>query len=317
MVKSTSNFIDSQKSVLQRLESLEWNFNDIQVFVKRDDLLHPEISGNKWRKLKYNVQQAIHLHADGIFTFGGAYSNHLVATAAAAKEFGLKSIGFVRGEELNSNSNETLKKCTELGMELQFLSREMYALHDDKMFVDELKLENPCFYAVPEGGGNYYGIIGCQEIWKEIPKDVDHVFLAQGTAATSCGILLGMPENCQLHVVPALKGFNSIETMKSLFYGFFMEDEMLDQMFQKVTVHADSHFGGYAKYTDELLQFIEDTFKIHELPLDPIYTAKAFFAMNEELKKPIYHGKKIVFIHTGGLQGCEAIEKKENRSFFN
>ena len=316
MVKSTSNFIDSQKSILQRLQKQEWLERDIQVFVKRDDLLHPEISGNKWRKLKYNIQQAIHLHSDGIFTFGGAYSNHLVATAAAAKEFGLKSIGYVRGAELNENSNETLRKCTELGMELQFLSREMYALHDDKMFVDELKLENPRFYAVPEGGGNYYGIIGCQEIWKEIPKEVDHVFLAQGTAATSWGVLLGMPEQTQLHVVPVLKGFNSIDTMRSMFYGFFMEDEMLDDLLQKVTVHAESHFGGYAKYTSELLRFIQEVYKTHALPLDPIYTSKAFFAMNEALKNPIYDGKKVVFIHTGGLQGCQAIEEKEKIRFF-
>lgn len=317
MVKSTSNFIDAHKSELQCLDNQTWLEHDIQVFVKRDDLLHPEISGNKWRKLKYNIQQAIHLHSEGVFTFGGAYSNHLVATAAAAIEFGLKSIGFVRGEELNSNSNETLKRCAELGMDLQFLSREMYALHDDKMFVDELRLENPCFYPVPEGGGNYYGIIGCQEIWKEIPKDTDHVFLAQGTAATSCGVLLGMPENCQLHVVPALKGFDSIETMRSLFYGFFLEEEELDELLQKVTVHADFHFGGYAKYTPELLKFIQDTYKKYGLPLDPVYTAKAFFAMNEELKKPVYHGKKIVFLHTGGLQGCQAIADKENIRFFD
>jgi 1-aminocyclopropane-1-carboxylate deaminase len=316
VVKSTSNFIDSKKSELQRLEKAAWTENDIQVFVKRDDLLHPEISGNKWRKLKYNVEQAIHLHSEGIFTFGGAYSNHLVATAAACKEFGLKSIGFVRGEELNADSNDTLKRCAELGMELQFLSREMYFLNDDKMFVDELKLENPRFYAVPEGGGNYYGIVGCQEIWKEIPKDIDHVFLAQGTAATSCGVLLGMPDNCQLHVIPALKGFNSIDTMKSLFYGFFLDDESLEELFQKVTVHSECHFGGYAKYTPELLQFIQDVYKTHKLPLDPIYTAKAFYAMTEELKKPMYFGKKIVFIHTGGLQGVKAIQEKENIQFF-
>lgn len=316
MVKSTSNFIDTQKSELQLLENSEWIHNDIQVFVKRDDLLHPEISGNKWRKLKYNVEQAIHLRAAGIMTFGGAYSNHLVATAAAAKVFGLKSIGFVRGEELNSNSNETLKRCAELGMDLQFLTREMYALHEDKMFVDELKLENPCFYAVPEGGGNYYGIIGCQEIWRELPHDVDHVFIAQGTATTSCGVLLGIPENCQLHVVPVLKGFHSIKTMKSMFYGFFMEDEMLEELLEKVTVHSDFHFGGYAKYTPELLQFIQETQQIHDLPLDPIYTAKAFYALNQELKKSLYHGKKVVFIHTGGLQGRHAIAAKENISFF-
>lgn len=316
MVKSTSNFIDSQKSELQRLQNEVWKENDIQVFVKRDDLLHPEISGNKWRKLKYNLQQAIHLQSEGIFTFGGAYSNHLVATAAACKEFGLKSIGFVRGEELNADSNDTLKRCAELGMELQFLSREMYAMHDDKLFVDELKLENPRFYAVPEGGGNYYGIVGCQEIWKEIPKDVDHVFLAQGTAATSCGVLLGMPEHAQLHVIPALKGFNSIDTMKSLFYGFFLDDESLDELLQKVTVHSEYHFGGYAKYNTELLQFIQKNYQKYQLPLDPIYTAKAFYAMTEELKKANYRGKNIVFIHTGGLQGTKAIEEKENIQFF-
>ncbi len=316
VVKSISNFIDCQKSTLQRIEKPEWSINNMQVFVKRDDLLHPEISGNKWRKLKYNVEQAIHLHAEGIFTFGGAYSNHLVATAAACREFGLKSIGFVRGEELNTDSNDTLKRCAKLGMELQFLTREMYAMRNDKMFIDELKLENPRFYAVPEGGGNYYGIVGCQEIWKEIPKDVDHVFIAQGTAATSCGVLLGMPENCQLHVVPALKGFHSIETMKSLLNDFFMEEEMIDELFQKVTVQADYHFGGYAKYTTELIEFIQETYKIHDLPLDPVYTSKAFYAMNEELKKPMYRDKKVIFMHTGGLQGAKAIAEKENTSFF-
>lgn len=310
------SFIHFEKSILQRIETPEWNYREVEVWVKRDDLLHDEVSGNKWRKLQYNLAQAVHGKYTGIFTFGGAYSNHLLATAFAAKATGLRAIGFVRGDELNPDSNETLKRCSELGMELQFLSREMYALHSDKQFVDELKLENPSFYSIPEGGGNYYGMVGCQAIWKELPENVDHIFVAQGTTATSCGILLGLPENCQLHVVPVLKGFESLETMKSMLQWFLFDEELVEELVSKIQVHDAFHFGGYAKYTRELLEFIQEMYHTHQLPLDPVYTAKAFFCMKETLKDPSFDGKKIVFVHTGGLQGSKAIEEKEGMSFY-
>ncbi len=312
-----THFIDFSQSILQAIHTPEWDARGIQVLVKRDDLLHPEVSGNKWRKLQYNIQQAIHGKNEGIFTFGGAYSNHLLATAFATQAMGLKSIGFVRGDELNKDSNHTLRRCAELGMELQFLSREMYNLHDDKQFIDELKLENPGFYAVPEGGGNYYGIVGCQAIWKELPSDVDHVFVAQGTTATSCGILLGMPETCQLHVVPVLKGFDAKATMESKLHWFLFDSELASELVENVHVHGDFHFGGYGNYSQQLLQFIQSTYKNHQLPLDPIYTAKAFFAMQETLQSPAFDHSKVIFIHTGGLQGCKSIELKENLILFS
>lgn len=296
------SFIDFERSVLQRLHSPAWDYREVEVLVKRDDLLHPEVSGNKWRKLQYNIEQAFHSKSEGIFTFGGAYSNHLLATAFAAQAVGLKAIGFVRGDELNENSNETLRRCKELGMELQFLSREMYVLHSDKMFIDELKTENPGFYAIPEGGGNYYGMVGCQAIWKELPKDVDHIFVAQGTTTTSCGLLLGLPENTQLHVVPVLKGFDSFATMKNHLQWFFFDEELAEELVSKVQIHDAYHFGGYAKQTTELLDFIAETKAAHDLPLDPVYTGKAFYAMTEILKDPAFDGKKVVFLHTGGLR---------------
>lgn len=316
MSENSAHFIDFEKSILQKVQTKNWDSRNIEVWVKRDDLLHPEVSGNKWRKLSYNIEQAQHYKCKGIFTFGGAFSNHLLATAFASKASGFKSIGFVRGDELNENSNQMLRRCSELGMELKFLSREMYVLHDDKQFIDELKLENPGYYAIPEGGGNYFGIIGCQAIWKELPKDIDHVFVAQGTSTTSCGLLLGLPEKTVLHVVPVLKGFEVEKTMKSLLNWCLFDEKLADDLVSKVQVHNEFHFGGYAKYTHQLLSFIQQMYTDHKLPLDPIYTGKAFFAMSEILRSSEFDNQKVVFLHTGGLHGCAAIEEKENIKFF-
>ncbi len=317
MSEKSVHFIQHEKSILQRLHSSDWDKRNIEVWVKRDDLLHPEVSGNKWRKLYYNLEQAKQYKCDGILTFGGAFSNHLLATAFAAKACGLKSIGFVRGDELTENSNHTLQRCSELGMELQFLSREMYVLHNDKQFIDELKLENPGFYAVPEGGANYFGIIGCQAIWKELPSDIDHLFVAQGTTTTSCGLLLGIPEKTKLHVVPVLKGFDVQSTMKNRLNWFLFDEDLAAELVEKVKIHDEFHFGGYGKYTPELLNFIKKTYKKHLLPLDPIYTAKAFYALVETLRSSEFDNQKVIFLHTGGIQGCKSIEEKENIQFFN
>lgn len=296
------SFIDYEKSVLQRLHSPEWDYREIEVLVKRDDLLHPEVSGNKWRKLEYNIAQAFHTKAAGIFTFGGAYSNHLLATAFAARETGFKAIGFVRGDELTEDSNETLKRCSELGMELRFLSRERYALRADKAFIDALRQEHRGFYPIPEGGGNYYGIVGCQSVWKELPKDAGHIFVAQGTTTTSCGILAGLPEHTQLHVVPVLKGFDSAATMRQHLQGFLFDEALAAELVSKVHIHDAFHFGGYAKTTPELLDFIHEVKQQHALPLDQVYTGKAFYAMQQVLKDPQFDAQKVIFLHTGGLR---------------
>jgi 1-aminocyclopropane-1-carboxylate deaminase len=303
-------------STLQEINIPRFTARGIKLYVKRDDLIHNEVSGNKWRKLKYNLLQVQHGNYAGVFTFGGAYSNHLLATASAANRANIKSIGLVRGEELTENSNNTLKRCAELGMQLIFISREEYALRNDKQYIDELKSEHTNFYFVPEGGGNYLGIVGCQEIWKEIDQKIDEVFVAQGTTATSCGVLLGKPTNCKLHVIPVLKGFDAYEEMLNKLKWFLFQEDLAKELLEEVIFHHHYHFGGYGKYTPELLTFIQEIYHAYKIPLDPIYTAKAFYGMLQELEAKTYHNKDILFIHTGGIQVCKEIELKNNISLF-
>jgi 1-aminocyclopropane-1-carboxylate deaminase len=307
---------DTKKSILQKLDATIFDKHQVEVFVKRDDLIHSVVSGNKWRKLKYSIAQAIHQKCDGIFTFGGAYSNHLVATAAACKSAGIKSIGFVRGEELTSESNATLKSCIDYGMKLVFISREEYALRNDKIYIDELKTEYPLYYFVPEGGSNYFGVIGCQEIWTEIDTQFDSVFVAQGTTTTSCGLLAGLPPLTKLHVVPVLKGFESIETMKSTLKWVLMDESFVDQLVEDILVHSDFHFGGYGKVTSELIEFIQMCSREFHISLDPVYTSKAFYALYQNIVQGNLNGQKILFLHTGGLQGAVSYEKKLGVQFY-
>lgn len=308
--------LDSSLSLLQEVKYYSFNTNGNRLFIKRDDLIHSEVSGNKWRKLKYNIERAIQMKNEGILTFGGAYSNHLVATAAACSLAGLRSIGFVRGDELNAESNDTLKRCAGYGMELHFVTRSEYEFRNEKAYHEELSIRFPNQFIVPEGGANYLGMIGCQEIWREVDQDFDLVVVAQGTTTTSAGLLLGMPENTQLWVVPVLKGFRSKDEMISLFSKTGIDQEMISEIMERVEVKDEFHFGGYGKYTDELIDFIEEFYGLTQIPLDPVYTAKAMFALVHELKTKEIENKKILFIHTGGLQGARSIFEHEKRSIF-
>lgn len=290
----------TEKSVLQELSASDWKNRNIRVLVKRDDLIDPLVSGNKWRKLKYIIALAVSRKKDGILTLGGAYSNHLLATAAACRAAGLHSVGIVRGEELTSESNENLLRCRDLGMELVFVSRTEYAERNEPERQEIWKQRYPEFLFVPEGGAMYHGLIGCQEIWKEIPEKTDHVFVAQGTTAMSCGLLLGSRE-AMVHVVPVLKGFDSLQEMQPLLYSFLLDRTAVNEYLQQVRVHDQYHFGGYAVKTPELESFIRQVQEKHALPLDRIYTAKAFFAMTRELEKPEYNGTTVMFLHTGGM----------------
>lgn len=306
---------DVTKSLLQKLELNELNTQNIELFVKRDDLIDEHVSGNKWRKLKFNVEQAKTLKKNGILTFGGAYSNHLAATAAACHRSGLKAIGIVRGDELNEDSNPTLRQCADFGMELHFVSRLDYAARYEKSYHEELNFEFPNYLIVPEGGANYYGMIGCQEILKETPNDYDYVFVAQGTTTTSIGLALALPEQTKLLVVPVLKGFDSLGEMKSLLGYTGFESSLIDDVLAKVNVLDEYHFGGYGKYTDELLDFMERVFSETHLPLDPIYTGKVIYAIQDWLLKNDIKNKRVLFVHTGGIQGGKMIAKKEGRRF--
>lgn len=294
---------DTSGSILQEIKLDTYRFVNVRLLVKRDDLIHSDVSGNKWRKLKYNLELADYQKKDGILTFGGAFSNHLLAVASACHAAGLKSVGIVRGEELTAESNENLKRCSELGMELKFISRESYDERNEKSCQEGWKEAYPHFLLVPEGGSNYYGMVGCQEIVKELPVKTDHLFVAQGTTTTSCGLLLGIDEETVLHVVPVLKGFDSTAEMRKQLFPFLVDEEVIDEYVKRVEVHSEAHFGGYGKWTPELLDFIEMCQKEYDLPLDKIYTGKAFYALMEWLGKQEFQTPQtVVFLHTGGLQ---------------
>lgn len=294
---------DTSKSILQQIALDPSEYGLVKLLVKRDDLIHPEVSGNKWRKLKFNIELAEFQKKDGILTFGGAYSNHLLATASACNLAGLKSIGVVRGEELDASSNENLRRCSELGMELKFISRAEYEDRNDKIAQEAWKETYPFYLLVPEGGSNFYGMAGCQELWKELPDDVDHLFVAQGTTATSCGLAAGGPEKARIHVVPVLKGFDSLGEMRKLLFPFLVDPDAIEESLSRVEVHPEAHFGGYGKWNDALLEFIRHCREAYDLPLDKVYTGKAFYALMEWLKLQQFQTPQtVVFLHTGGLQ---------------
>lgn len=307
---------DTRNSVLTRINSGVLDAHRIQLYVKRDDLIHPEVSGNKWRKLKYNILQCQQQKNIGILTFGGAFSNHLVATAAACNLVGLKAVGIVRGDELKHDSNETLKRCHELGMHLHFVSREEYYLRSDRAYHEALLEDFSNFMIVPEGGANYLGMIGCQEVPDEIEMPVDRYVLAQGTTTTSCGIALALDDSQKLSVVPTLKGFDASEEMRSLLMRSGISLEIIEECLDKTEILDEYHFGGYAKFNADLIQFVRNFHVSQGLKLDPIYTGKAMFALMDRIEKGVYRNETIVFIHTGGLQGISGVEDKLGEPLF-
>lgn len=272
-------------------------FNNL--FVKRDDLIDPYISGNKWRKLKYILAKAEAENKTHLVTFGGAYSNHLVATAAAASRSGLISTAFVRGEEVK---NEMLLLCRLFGMKLIFVDRESYR-DKHKLFKQHFTDdEQACF--IDEGGASPEATIGCAEIIGELTEPYDHIFCAAGTGTTAAGLLKGIQQhqlNTKLHIIPVLKG------------GSFIEDEIVQYtpLTNHLHLHLDYHFGGYAKTTPELINFIKTFTAQTGLLLDPVYTAKMFYAI-VDLQKLGTIGKdeKILAVHTGGLMGLFGMKDK-------
>ena len=276
--------------IIQKITTDLFSEKKAEVSVLRLDLIHPEISGNKWFKLKYNLEEAQRLGHDTILTFGGAFSNHIHATAVACHQAGFKSIGVIRGEE-ESSSNDTLKDAQVNGMHLHFVSRHGYRSKNDSEFISELHAKFGNFYLVPEGGDNELGAKGCEEI---LPKenDFDIVFCACGTGTTFKGILNSLQSHQQLIGISVLKG----------------EGE-LTKLFPQI--NSNYHFGGYAKHTRDLLDFKNRFEKQTQIPLDYFYTAKLFYAVNDMIqnnKFPV--GAKILIIHSGGLQGNRGYEKR-------
>lgn len=269
--------------------------------MKREDLIHPFVSGNKFRKLKYNLLQAKTENQSTLLTFGGAYSNHIAAVAYAGKEKGFQTIGIIRGDELGDKieSNPTLKFAQECGMQFEFVSREDYRLKTDSAFFEQLENKFGSFYLIPEGGTNAFAIKGCEEILTQEDGIFDYVACAIGTGGTISGIINSAFRYQKILGFPALKGD-------------FLQDEIRNfvqnENWELITEY---HFGGYAKVNDELIAFINWFFEQTQIPLDPVYTGKMVFGVFDLINKNYFpENSKILLIHTGGLQGIHGMNLK-------
>ena len=275
--------------------------DNITITVKREDLLHPHISGNKFRKLKYNILQAKAEGKTALLTFGGAFSNHIAATAAAGKEYNFKTIGIIRGEELAGkiNDNPTLSFARQCGMQLHFTSREDYRNKTDTDFIDNFEAQFGDFYLLPEGGTNALAVKGCEEILSDGDAGFTHICCAVGTGGTIAGIINSALGHQKVMGFPALKGAGLLNDIcKFAPQGNWQLVE-------------DYHFGGYGKVTEELIAFMNDFFVKTAILLDPVYTAKLFFGVIDKVNKGHFAANsKILLIHTGGLQGIEGMNKE-------
>jgi 1-aminocyclopropane-1-carboxylate deaminase len=296
---SELNKIPSEE--LSTVHPLQLNDLATNLFIKRDDLIHSLISGNKWRKLKYNLLHVQQNNLAGVLTFGGAYSNHLLAVAMAGKIFNIKTVGVVRGDELTAQSNMILSYCDSLGMQLKFVSREDYQFKDESEYKQELLTIFENYWIIPEGGGNYQGVIGCMEIMSETSNDFDYVCVAQGTTATSLGILLSIPSTTKLLVCPSLRSFDSVSEMKNKLMRFGFDKEYIEEKIDQVIVLPTDDLGGYGKATDELKQFAHNFTKKLNIPIDFTYNAKALYKLNEFIQSANLVDQKILYVHTGGF----------------
>lgn len=264
---------------------------DIQVFIKRDDMIHPYISGNKWRKLKYSLQEAQSTGKSTLVTFGGAWSNHLLATAAAAAKFGFKSYGFVRGEAVD---NAVLSLCKIFGMQLIFVDRTAYK-DKELLFDRQFGRDNQAFF-IDEGGFGPLAAKGVSELMDELENNYQHIFCACGTGTTLAGLLQGLTSNSttQIHGIPVLKAGSFIyEEVKAL--GIDPEG---------VILHTEYHFGGYAKTKPELIDFVKEFSQNTGILIEPTYTGKLFYGVYDLIKQDYFKPKsKILLIHSGGLTG--------------
>jgi 1-aminocyclopropane-1-carboxylate deaminase len=266
----------------------------ISLYIKREDLLHPYISGNKFRKLKYNLVQAKKEKKETLLTFGGAFSNHILSVAAAGKEKGFKTIGIIRGEELKDKiaENPTLQKAKDFGMIFEFVDREIFKERGSPKFIQQLTDKFEDFYLIPEGGTNDLAVKGCQEILTGTDEKFDYICCAVGTGGTISGLINCSKNSQQVLGFPSLKG------------DFLREDICKFVSKSNWDLISAYHFGGYAKVSEELILFINEFYQKYKIPLDPIYTGKMMYGIMDLINRNYFpKNSKILVIHTGGLQG--------------
>ena len=280
--------------IAQTVNEQHIEYLGVPLTIKRLDQIHPQISGNKFFKLKYNFQEAQQQGFKSVLTFGGAYSNHIAATAFAAHQFGFNSVGIIRGEELKDRPlNHTLKTAQALGMQLHFISRTAYREKDQPEFLQTLSQQFPSHYVIPEGGTNPLAIQGCKEILTEQNKlHFDVICCAVGTGGTMTGLIEAS------HSRQMVIGFSALK-------GDFLTEEVRQKTLKSNWYITDDFCcGGYAKTTPSLLEFMTWFEQQYQIPLEQVYTAKMLYGIFQWIKQAKFKAnQRILLIHTGGLQG--------------
>lgn len=289
-----------KSSITEKIDLSSFGISNSSLFMRREDLLHPFVSGNKLRKLKYNILAAKQQGKTTLLTFGGAFSNHIAATAAAGEELGMATIGVIRGEEIcdKIDENPTLSFAKNCGMHLHFVSREIYKNKESAEFLASLKENFNDFYLLPEGGTNKMAVQGCMEILEDGDSIYDTICVSVGTGGTIAGLIKASENNQKVLGFSALKG-----TFQKAEIGRYTSKTNFEI--------TDSYcFGGYGKIDIDLIRFINKFHQNTKIPLDPVYTGKMMFGIVDLLKKGYFKENSRIFaIHTGGLQGVAGMNK--------
>lgn len=286
------------ESPLQLLQGELLTQKGITLYIKRDDLIHSAVQGNKWRKLKYNLLEARLNGQHTILTFGGAYSNHIYAVAAAAKIFHFKAIGIIRGDETAVQS-PTLQFAGSQGMQLHYMDRETYRHKEDATNIESLRVQLGDFYYVSEGGTNIFALEGVAEIIPELNVSYDYLCTACGTGGTLAGLVSGLRGEKKLIGFSSLKGTDTLTGKVNE-----LVQEYTGEEFGNFEVNFNYHFGGYARVKPELIDFIKQFKRDYDIQLEPVYTGKMFYGLFDMIQKDVFvKGTRIVALHTGGLQG--------------
>lgn len=282
----------------------EWYQHKVDgVDMLRLDIIHPVVSGNKWYKLKHNIAYAQENKYDTILSFGGAYSNHLVATAAAAKQYNIKSIGIVKGTYAAGKLTSTLHDCINYGMLLEFVSHEDYAKKSTPAYLEKLciKYNNPLI--IPEGGANEWGREGSGEITHYIHDEYTHLCVSVGTGTTLIGLRNTLPNHVIVQGYAPMKG--------GVYLQHEIEKHVIPTLRKSCMLFDNWHFGGFGKWNDDLIEFMNSFYKTHDIPLDIVYTSKMMSGVRDQILSGFFpEDAKILCIHSGGLQGNVTVKEK-------
>jgi len=291
---------------LQKIEDEFLFRHKINLYVKREDLNDPELSGNKLHKLKYNLLKAREDNHETLLTFGGAYSNHIYAVAAAGKRFGFNTIGIIRGEE-RLPLNPTLKFAKNCGMKIVYMNRSTYRNKTTDQVITQLKEKFERFYLIPEGGTNELALKGCAEIINSLDIHFDTICTACGTGGTIAGLISGLKKGQKAIGFAVLKGAEFLNKDIKKLLGLYNMNCL-----NNWEIKMDYHFGGYAKFTPELINFM-NKFESHaNIKVEPVYTTKMFFGIYDMINNHhLPEGSTIIALHTGGLQGLEGLKERK------